>query len=483
MIKKFLYGGIIVLIIALVIIGAYLFNLFNAFQSGVSDSFEGTDREGSELREGDIDPSMDSFTVLILGVDENESRKEKNNMDTNDFRTDTMILATFDKDADEVKLTSVPRDTLTYFPEQNYFDKITHAHREGGPDGSMKAVESLLNVPVDFYVRVNMSAVVDMVNAIGGVEFDVPFDMEEPNSTDDGKVKLEAGKQKLNGEEALAVVRSRRVDSDLGRGQRQLEMVEAILGKAKSTGALTKLDELIGVVADNTKHNMKAKTIRSLAAYYSFNNIEFNSTQVRGSDYWHPGNGAYFYWANEEHLYAISKTLRDVLGLEKPEPYDLINVRLMDHITPYQYVEDYYLEEFEPEEPPYFMQEGYEPQFGNGFDIPDSDSEESNEGQGGADQMPGEGTTEEGSTEEESSEEPIREESSQENLNEGAGQNNTEGSGQNDDGSAGQNYDGESSQNYNDGTDSQNYEEPAQEEYNEGAGGFEENTNRSYNGV
>ena len=109
--KKFLYGVIILLVIALIVIGVYLFNLFNAFQSGVNSSFEGTDREGSELREEDIDPSMDSFTVLILGVDENEARSEKNDMDTDDFRTDTMMLATFDKDADEVKLTSIPRDT------------------------------------------------------------------------------------------------------------------------------------------------------------------------------------------------------------------------------------------------------------------------------------------------------------------------------------------------------------------------------------
>lgn len=466
MIKKFLYGAIIVLIIALVIIGAYLFNLFNAFQTGVNDSFEGTDREGSELREGDIDPSMDSFTVLILGIDENESRKEKSNLETNDFRTDTMILATFDKDADEVKLTSIPRDTLTYFPEQNYFDKITHAHQEGGPDGSMKAVESLLNVPVDFYTRVNMSAVVDLVDALGGVEFDVPFDMEEPNSTDEGKIKLEEGKQTLDGEEALAVVRSRRVDTDLGRGQRQLEMVEAILGKAKSTGALSKLDDLINVVADNTKHNMKAKTIRSLAAYYSFNEIEFNSTQVRGSDYRHEANGGYFYWANEEHLYTISKTLRDTLGLEAPDPYDLINVRLSDYITPYQYVEDYYLEEFEPEQPPYFMQEGYNLQFGDGFDIPDSNPEESIEGEGDIegdqDQNP----------EGESTEEPPEQNAPQGQPQEGQNQEQSTEAPYND--GAGQN---------NDGTGGQYNEEPGQEEYNEGTGGGEGNTDRPYNGV
>src|SRR5699024_9496854 len=196
------------------------------------------------------------------------------------------------------------------------------------------------------------------------------------------------------------------------------------------------------------------KTIRSLAAYYSTNDLEFNPTQIRGSDYWNPGNGAYFYWANEEHLYTISKTLRETLGLEEPEPYDLINVRLMDHITPYQYVDDYYLEEFEPEQPPYFMQEGYEPQFGDGFDIPESNPEESIEGEDDPDAVPGGGQEPE-----ESSEEPAGEtvpEESTEQFDGGAGQ---------DAGQGGQ-FD----------------EQPAPEEYNGGTGGFE-GENRSYNGV
>ncbi|MEZ2457765.1 LCP family protein [Salinicoccus roseus] len=389
--RKIFYGTLIVMIIILVVIGTYIYNLFTSFEQGVSDSFEATDRDRSELRLDDIDPTMDSFTVLILGIDESATRKEQENLETEDFRTDTMILATFDKEQDEVKLTSIPRDTLTYFPEENYFDKITHAHREGGPEASMRAVESLLNVPVDHYVRVNMTAVVDIVDALGGVEFDVPFDMEEPNQTDRGEeIVLEEGEQVLNGEEALAVVRSRSVDTDLGRGQRQLKLVEKILSKAKSTGALSKVDDLIEVVADNTKHDMESKTIRSLAAYYSFNDIDFNTTQVRGDDFWNPGNGAYFYWANEEHLFTISKTLRDVLDMDAPDPYDLINIRLSDHIVPYQFVDDYYLNEFEPEGEPYFMQEGYESRFGNGFNIQEDNPEDSIEGEENPEETTGE---------------------------------------------------------------------------------------------
>src|SRR5699024_11310629 len=76
------------------------------------------------------DASVDeSFTVLILGTDENDSRAEKENLAGDDFRTDSMILATFDKNEDDVKLVNIPRDTLAYINTEEYFDKINHAHR------------------------------------------------------------------------------------------------------------------------------------------------------------------------------------------------------------------------------------------------------------------------------------------------------------------------------------------------------------------
>lgn len=240
----------------------------------------------------------------------------------------------------------------------------------------MLAVESLLNVPVDYYVRVSMPAVVDVVDALGGVEFDVPFDMESPTSIDRGSIEIEEGEQTLNGEEALGVIRNRDVDTDLGRGNRQLEMVEAIMQKAKSTGALTKIDDLIEVVADNVRHDMSSETIRDLASYYAFNPIEFDNTQIVGDDYWYERNGGYFYLADPEHLLAISNTLRDILDMEETEPYDLINLRLHGIYEPYQYLDDYLLEDFEPEQPHPALSDDYENPYGDGFDIPDFDHED-----------------------------------------------------------------------------------------------------------
>ena len=389
--KKFIIGAFIVLAVVLVAVGVYIYGLFNTFEQGVSDSYEATDRERSDLRMEEVDPNLDSFTVLIMGIDESETRSESEGLESDGFRTDTMILATFDKDEDDIKLVSIPRDTLTYFPDENYYDKITHAHRNGGPESSMLAVEGLLNVPVDYYIRVSMPAVVDVVDALGGVDFDVPFDMESPTSLDRGTIEIEEGEQTLNGEEALGVIRNRDVDTDLGRGNRQLEMVEAIMQKAKSTGALTKIDDLIEVVADNVRHDMSSDTIRDLASYYAFNSIEFDNTQIVGEDFWYERNGGYFYVADPEHLLAISNTLRDILDIEETEPYDLLNLRLHGIYEPYQYLDDYLLDDFVPEQPHPSLSDDYENPFGDGFDMPDFDHEDI--GVEGEDDLDGESGT------------------------------------------------------------------------------------------
>lgn len=88
---------------------------------------------------------------------------------------------------------SIPRDTISYIPKVGYYDKITHAHAYGGPIAAMDSVEATMNVPVDYYVRVNMKAFVEAVNELGGIYYDVPYDLNEPNTDDTGKIKIKKG--------------------------------------------------------------------------------------------------------------------------------------------------------------------------------------------------------------------------------------------------------------------------------------------------
>lgn len=382
MFKKILIGAFLLLTVIAMGAVVYFVMMLNMVDSRVNESYVSLERGQSTLREEDAENLTNSFTVLILGVDqlaEEDEAEDELFPDAEYHRSDTMILAMFNKDEDEVQLVGIPRDTITYIDEVGYFDKINHAHMFGGPDAAVDTVESLFNVPVDYYVTVNMNAVVDVVDALGGVEFDVPFDMNEPNSSNNGRVILEEGTQTLDGEGALAVVRSRRVDSDLARNNRQIEMVFKILEEAKSTEALLNLDEFIDVVADNISHNIPADEMRGLATYYAFNNLTFKSVQLRGEDYWTEGKRAYFYRPNEEHLYLISNTIREELGLrDGTEPNDLINIRLRNYLEPYTVYDNNLLYNHFPEEEPYFMSYYYVSTLGDGINIPEFEPEKHN---------------------------------------------------------------------------------------------------------
>ncbi|UTH14487.1 LCP family protein [Macrococcus equipercicus] len=324
--NKYFKALLILLSLSLIVVpAAYAGYLYWTTKDAINGSYaKNTDK--SDLRKNDVDPSMNHVSILFLGIDDSESRR-KNGQSADKARTDAMILATFNRDDKQIRLISIPRDTLSYIPAVSYYDKITHAHAEGGPKSSMNAVEQLFNVPVDYYARVNMQAFVDIVDELDGIEFDVPFDIDEPTKNDHGRIKVKQGHQLLNGDQALALARSRHIDTDLGRGKRQMQMIEAIIKKAERTDSLSKLDELINIVGDNAKHNLTFTNITSLASLYSSNDVTFKQTQLKGTDDMY--NGVYYYNPEFTDVYRISNLIRKDLGLAKGRQEYLLDYKVI----------------------------------------------------------------------------------------------------------------------------------------------------------
>lgn len=146
--------------------------------------------EKSNLREKAVKPITHNVSMLIMGIDENQERQKGYN---GAFHTDALLLATFNKEDKTVKLTSIPRDTYTYVPIEKKKDKITHAYgsgfvkngKDGGPQASVEAVEKLLQVPVDYFVKFNFGSFIKIVDGLDGVEVDVPVEFTEQNSKDE----------------------------------------------------------------------------------------------------------------------------------------------------------------------------------------------------------------------------------------------------------------------------------------------------------
>lgn len=296
----------------------------------MKDSYSKDDaNRESNLRKGKVDPSKDAVSILFLGIDDNEGRR-KNGQTTEHSRTDSMILSTLSPQKHQIRLLSIPRDTISYIPKVGYYDKITHAHAYGGPIAAMDSVEATLNVPVDYYVRINMDAFVQAVDELGGIYYDVPYDLNEPNTDDTGRIKIKKGYQKLNGDEALAVARTRHHDSDLKRGERQMDLIKLLFQKAKDLNSYSKLDELVQIVGKNAKHNLTSQEIKSLASMYLSDDIDFKKSQLKGKDDYL--DGIYYYNPSVDSIAKYSNLLRSDLGLSKiTDKKEFLDERVIKH--------------------------------------------------------------------------------------------------------------------------------------------------------
>ncbi|WP_047502472.1 LCP family protein [Staphylococcus sp. ZWU0021] len=329
--NKFLKYFLIFLSLVLVVVPIiFAIILLKSSQGAFESSFNDSDSSRkSNIRDSKVNPSKDPISILFLGIDDNSGR-EKNGQTAEKSRTDAMILSTFNADKEQIRMLSIPRDTISYIPKVGYYDKITHAHAYGGPTASMDSVEATLDLPVDYYVRINMEAFVDAVDELGGIKYDVPYNINEPNTNDTGKIKVKKGYQNLNGDEALAVARTRHQDSDLKRGQRQMDLIKKLFAKAQKADSFNKLDDVVEIVGKNAKHNLSYDEIKVLATSYLKDDIKIKSSQLEGDDDYL--NGIYYYNPDIKNILSTTNMLRSDLDLPKIKDKDeLLNQRVIDY--------------------------------------------------------------------------------------------------------------------------------------------------------
>jgi polyisoprenyl-teichoic acid--peptidoglycan teichoic acid transferase len=254
-----------------------------------------------------IDPKMDNFSVLFIGVDDSKSRNFKS-----DTRSDALILATFNAKDKSVKMVSIPRDSYVYIPCEDKYDKITHAHAYGGVKCTVESVESLFDIHIDYYVKMNFYAFIDVVDALGGIKVEVPYDIKEKDSEDHhNAIVLKKGVQTLNGEEALALARTRKKDNDIERGKRQQQILKAILEKASKASSITKYDDVIEAIGDNMKTNFTFDQMKSLVHYViGDKKLKVESLHLTGADH---NDGVYYYMLDEQSVQEVSETLQNHL--------------------------------------------------------------------------------------------------------------------------------------------------------------------------
>lgn len=222
--------------------------------------------------DADIWPAPDGgrVTILLMGTDTRDRKTEGAS------RSDVMMLVTIDPISQTAAMLSIPRDLyvpLPGFDQQRintaYFWGDYNGLPGGGPQLAMDTIEYNFGIPVDRYGVIDFNGFKAVVDAIDGIDVDVPheiIDYEYP--TEDYGIEtliIPAGHNHMDGTLALKYVRTRHQDSDFGRLQRQQQVLLAIRDKATSIGQIGKVPEVLNVVGDALRTNLTLPEILALA--------------------------------------------------------------------------------------------------------------------------------------------------------------------------------------------------------------------------
>ncbi|WP_349346590.1 LytR family transcriptional regulator [Priestia megaterium] len=295
---KIIMGIILVLILG---VGAYAYSIWHSVEKTFTQTHEPLKRDVSEKRSEKVSFSnQDPISILLLGVDQRAGDRG---------RSDSLILMTINPKDQSMKMVSIPRDTRTEIVGKGTTDKINHAYAFGGVDMAVNTVESFLNIPVDYYVQVNMESFKDIVNAVGGVTVnnDLNFNYEGYN--------FQKGQLTLNGDEALAYSRMRKEDprGDFGRQMRQRQIIEGVIEEGASVQSLANYGTILDTIGTNVRTNLTFDDMKQIQSNYKEARHNVEQLQVDGKG--EMINGVYYYAVSDATRQKLSNTLKQHLHL------------------------------------------------------------------------------------------------------------------------------------------------------------------------
>ncbi|WP_416147702.1 LCP family protein [Salipaludibacillus sp. HK11] len=295
------------LLAVFLLVGGTLLYMGSQVASVTSSAQQDLERgERSEFRETAVNPSSDPVSALFLGLDTRDG-------DLSGL-TDAMVLVTFNPDEGSIKMLNIPRDSRVEIVGRYGLDKINHAHAFGGVDMTLDTVENLLDIPVDYFVSLNFDAFMEIIDELNGITVDSPMTFTETDNATYGTLTIHEGEQVLMGEEALAYVRMRKSDpaGDLGRGERQKEVIESLIREVASFSSITNFNSLMNTIGRNLEMNIDFNEIISMHSYASdLDNIE--SLNFEGTDLML--DGIYYYEIDEQSLEHTKQRLQKHLGI------------------------------------------------------------------------------------------------------------------------------------------------------------------------
>ena len=228
---------------------------------------------------------LKEIKVLILGVSTSIEAD----------LTDTIMVASYNPNTQTANLISIPRDTFTgkNKSKATASQKINALYNlYGGPEKTLEAVNEITGLDIQYYVVVKTQALIDLVDAIGGVEFNVPIDMKYDDTSQDLHIDLKAGEQKIDGQKAEQLLRFRHSNyvngvmttypseygnDDFGRMRTQRDFIVETLKQTLKPGNIFRIGQILEIANKNVETNLELSFVKDYIPYA----VEFNTDNMQ----------------------------------------------------------------------------------------------------------------------------------------------------------------------------------------------------------
>lgn len=315
--KKIVLMSLAIIVLTLGAGFAYGISLLNFSTDAISKTFRQLDGE-EEITPID---ATEPLTILLMGVDMDQATRGGV---WEEGRSDSMILVTVNPKTKETTMMSLTRDIMVEIAEANgestgTVEKLNHSYSYGQAPMAIATIEKMMDINIDRYIEINMDGLVELVDAVGGIEvnntlgFPISISEYEPAYTS----IVPTGKRLVNGDQALVYARMRYDDpeGDIGRQRRQREVITAIVKKLLQLDGFTQYKKILTAISNNMRTNIEISTatIPELLGYKdSIKNL--HSYQLRGLD--ELVEEVYYQLPPTQHLLEMQNVLRTSIGLD-----------------------------------------------------------------------------------------------------------------------------------------------------------------------
>lgn len=246
---------LIIIMLLVIGVGAYAYSIYSNAKNTVNEKMhEPVDTIDTSVAKKKI-KATEPLNILLLGVDQRSGDKG---------RSDALMILSLDPKKDTMQLVSIPRDTRTTIVGKGIEDKINHAYAFGGTEMSVATVENFLGIDLDYYVRMNMEGLQELVDELGTITVDNEIEWQ------DGKYNFTKGPIEMDGQQTMAFVRMRKQDpsGDFGRTKRQRQVIEGIVNRGATVGSVPKINSTIDILGNNMATNMDFDDMKKLLTGY-----------------------------------------------------------------------------------------------------------------------------------------------------------------------------------------------------------------------